>query len=98
VSLRAKVRHQNGGHLVEPQVIHAMYRETISLFKQHSKLFTSVSFISVTDMDIEEVTSGNMPEWVLTTFKISGDGLNVQRRTKLSESGRSLILLMRLTY
>lgn len=62
--LRAKVRHQNGGHLVEPKVIQTMYRDTIPLFKKHSNLFTSVSFISVTDTDVEEVTSNNTPDWV----------------------------------
>jgi predicted ABC-type ATPase len=62
--LRAKVRHQNGGHLVEEHVIQAMYKDTIPLFKKHSKLFASVSFISVTDLDIEEVTKNNVPGWV----------------------------------
>lgn len=67
--LRAKVRHQNGGHLVEAHVIQSMYKATIPLFKKYSKLFTSVSFISVTDTDVEEVTSNNIPGWV------SGSGL-----------------------
>ncbi|PSL28739.1 putative ABC-type ATPase [Dyadobacter jiangsuensis] len=62
--LRAKVRHQNGGHLVEPHVIRTMYRDTIPSFKKHSKLFTDVSFISVTDLDIEEVTHRDLPNWV----------------------------------
>lgn len=64
--LRAKVRHQNGGHLVEAHVIQAMYRDTIPLFKENNKLFKSVSFISVTDLDIEEVSRNNVPGWVST--------------------------------
>lgn len=64
--LRAKVRHQNGGHLVEPHVIQTMYRDTIPLFKVHCKCFASVSFISVTDFYIEEVTSSNLPNWILS--------------------------------
>ncbi len=64
--LRAKVRHQNGGHLVEPDVIRAMYIDTIPLFTKYSRLFSSVTLISVTDMDIEEVTSNSLPEWVVS--------------------------------
>ena len=63
--LRAKVRHQSGGHLVEPDVIRTMYRDTIPLFKKHRRLFASVSLISATDLEIEEVTESNIPDWVL---------------------------------
>jgi predicted ABC-type ATPase len=62
--LRAKVRHQNGGHLVEPLVIKEMYNNTITLFKQHSGLFSFVSFIKVMDTEVEEVTMDNLPGWI----------------------------------
>ena len=49
---------------MEAHVIRTMYRDTIPLFKKHSRLFTNVSFISVTDLDIEEVTRKYLPHWI----------------------------------
>jgi predicted ABC-type ATPase len=62
--LRAEVRYKNGGHLVTLPVVNEMYQNTIPLFKNNVRLFSSISFISVTNTDIEEVTGLRVPSWV----------------------------------
>nr|WP_295934186.1 hypothetical protein [uncultured Dyadobacter sp.] len=62
--LRARVRSQNGGHLVKPEVIREMYRNTIWLLKKNGKMFFSFTFISVTDEEVEEVTISDLPAWI----------------------------------
>lgn len=62
--IRAKARFDNGGHLVSNDVIEEMYRNTIPLLKQNVDLFKSISFVSVTGVEVEEVTEFNLPSWV----------------------------------
>ncbi|WP_439584605.1 hypothetical protein [Dyadobacter bucti] len=62
--LRAEVRYKNGGHLVTSSVINEMYRNTLPLFKNNTQLFSSISFVSVSSTDIEEVTNIRVPPWV----------------------------------
>lgn len=38
--LRAEIRHKKGGHLVKPEIVNEMYRETIPLLKQNINLRT----------------------------------------------------------
>ena len=61
---RAKARFENGGHLVSNDVIDEMYTNTIPLLIRNISLFRSITFISVTGAEVEEVTEFNMPDWV----------------------------------
>jgi predicted ABC-type ATPase len=61
---RANIRHKKGGHLVSTEIIREMYEQTIPLLKQHLKLFSSISFLDVTNDNITKVTSDSLPDWV----------------------------------
>ncbi|MCF2488294.1 hypothetical protein [Dyadobacter sp. CY347] len=63
--IRAKARFENGGHLVSYDIIDEMYENTIPLLRQNINLFASISFVSVTGAEVEEVSKENMPLWVL---------------------------------
>ena len=62
---RAKARFENGGHLVSNEVIKEMYKNTIPLLKDHLGLFKSISFVSITGAEVEEVTEHNIPLWLI---------------------------------
>ena len=45
---RAKKRHENGLHLVEPEIIKTMYNQTLPLFRENINLVDTALFV---DMD-----------------------------------------------
>ena len=62
--LRAAIRHKNGGHLVEPSIVKEMYNNTIPLLKQHTSLFNSMTFINISNTNIDKVTNPILPNWI----------------------------------
>jgi predicted ABC-type ATPase len=63
--LRAEIRHKKGGHLVKPEIVNEMYRETIPLLKQNINLFKTFRFIDVSANQVTEITANNMPLWLI---------------------------------
>jgi predicted ABC-type ATPase len=47
---RAKKRHENGLHLVEPETIKTMYNQTIHLFKENFNVVDRALFIDVNEI------------------------------------------------
>jgi predicted ABC-type ATPase len=62
--LRAETRHRNGGHLVEPAIIEEMFENTFPLFRENVNLFKTIKFLDVSDMNILEVNSNHIPDWI----------------------------------
>lgn len=62
--LRADIRHKNGGHLVESSIIKEMYENTFPLFKENITLFKTIKFLDISDINILEVTSNHIPNWI----------------------------------
>jgi predicted ABC-type ATPase len=65
--LRAKIRFQKGGHLVEPSIVQEMYEQTFVLLNTNKHLFYSMNFIDVTNENIERITNGNTPKWIINS-------------------------------
>lgn len=61
---RALLRHENGGHLVEPEVIKEMYGNTIPLLLENKHLFHSFNLIDVDYKSVNMVTNEIIPLWV----------------------------------
>jgi predicted ABC-type ATPase len=61
---RADFRYKNGGHLVEAAIVTEMYENTIPLLKSHIDIFTTKSFIDVTEEFVNPVTLNNIPNWL----------------------------------
>lgn len=61
---RAEARYKNGGHQVTAEVITEMYKNTLSLLKQNLKLFSTISFVSVSNLEVTKVNSLNIPDWM----------------------------------
>lgn len=59
---RAAFRYKNGGHLVEPNVIDEMYKNTLPLFLENKELFDNVQFVNVTYNSIRLIYSGIFKE------------------------------------
>ena len=78
--IRAKLREQAGGHIVEEKVIREMYRNTISLLRTNVYLINQLQFIHVDFFKIElvyegcypkhktEFSSKHLPKWVKDNF------------------------------
>lgn len=62
---RADIRHKSGGHLVKPEIVTEMYESTIPLFKENLSLFSSISFINVTNTIVRKIKINNPPDWVI---------------------------------
>ena len=62
--LRAETRHRNGGHLVKPAIIEEMYANTFPLFRDNTGLFSTMTFLDVSDTSIIEVTENHIPNWI----------------------------------
>ncbi|MFP9113926.1 hypothetical protein ACLI1A_08280 [Flavobacterium sp. RHBU_3] len=79
---RARIRYENGLHLVPPETIFEMYQNTIPLLTQHLDMFSAIIGIDVKRKDIviqpflqynrknQELKITNKPEWF--TEKLSG--------------------------
>lgn len=61
---RASLRHKYGGHLVESTIVKEMYEDTISLLKSNIELFSTISFLDVSEDFIIQVTSNYTPNWI----------------------------------
>jgi hypothetical protein len=59
--IRAKLREQSGGHIVEEKVIREMYKNSIPLLRTHVHLINQLLFIHVDFFKIELVYEGYYP-------------------------------------
>jgi predicted ABC-type ATPase len=64
---RADIRYKSGGHEVEADVIKQMYANTISLFNENKRIFSTVRLIDVTYDSVKELTADAnlLPKWVV---------------------------------
>lgn len=91
---RALMRHQYGGHLVEPHIIKEMYENTIPLLQENKTLFHSIKFIDVVDSTKPKlIKGGNIPNWVkandLQSY-VSKKELTIIKQPKKQKIGRKL--------
>jgi predicted ABC-type ATPase len=61
---RADIRHKNGGHLVESTIIKEMYENTFPLLKANISLFSTMSFLDVSEEFITQVSINHIPNWI----------------------------------
>lgn len=78
--IRAKLREQSGGHIVEEKVIREMYKNSIPLLRTNVHLINQLLFIHVDFFKIEMVYEGyypnhkrefiskNLPKWIIDNF------------------------------
>ena len=78
--IRAKLREQAGGHIVEEKVIREMYQNTIPLLRTNVRFINQLQFVHVNFFKIEMVYEGyypnhkreflskHLPKWVKDNF------------------------------
>lgn len=62
--IRAETRFKNGGHLVKPEIVSEMFKETIPLLKANLTIFTTFRFVNISNTEIEEVSPNKIPNYL----------------------------------